>query len=206
MLVLSMCCLGLAQEGKNELGLLLGAELIPRATTASNQKLSFGGSIIYSLDYARRLSGGNTGLLLKFPLAASPSHKVARAEPNAIKNLATLFITPSLRVRFLNQAAASPWFSGSFGYGLYEGSSRLQDRVANPEIHRNVAVAQFGGGIDVRTPFKLLFPIGLIGEVRDYYSLQSPSFGVRYGVRDSTMSSCREDWLSTFRCFRQAGR
>jgi hypothetical protein len=42
MLMLWMCCLSFAQEEKNELGLLLGAEFIPRVATTSNQKLSFG--------------------------------------------------------------------------------------------------------------------------------------------------------------------
>ena len=56
MSMLWMCCLSFAQEEKNELGLLLGAEFIPQATTTLNQKLSFGKSIAYSVDYARRLS------------------------------------------------------------------------------------------------------------------------------------------------------
>jgi hypothetical protein len=54
----------------------------------------------------------------------------------------------------------------------------LQNGVTNKEIHRNVATAQFGGGIDVRTRLKLLFPIGLRGEVRDFYTLETPGFGV----------------------------
>jgi hypothetical protein len=54
----------------------------------------------------------------------------------------------------------------------------LQYGVTNTEIHRNVGTAQFGGGIDVRTRLKLLFPIGLSGEVRDYYTLKTPRFGV----------------------------
>jgi hypothetical protein len=37
---------------------------------------------------------------------------------------------------------------------------------------------QFGAGIDVRTRLKLLFPIGLRGEFRDFYTLENPSFGV----------------------------
>jgi hypothetical protein len=41
--------------------------------------------------------------------------------------------------------------------------------------------AQFGGGIDVRTTLRLLFPISLRGEVRDYYSLETPAFGVPIG-------------------------
>ena len=178
MVMLWMCCLSFAQEEKNELGLLLGAEFIPRATDTSNQKLSLGRSIAYSVDYARRLSSGNTTLFLEFPLAAAPSHKVESAQLNAITSLATLFVTPSLRVRFASHARASPWLSGGFGYGLYEGSSVLQNGVANAEIHRNVATAQFGGGIDVRTRLKLLFPIGFRGKVRDFYTLNTPSFGV----------------------------
>jgi len=35
MLMLWICCLSFAQEEKNELGLLLGAEFIPRAATTS---------------------------------------------------------------------------------------------------------------------------------------------------------------------------
>ena len=54
----------------------------------------------------------------------------------------------------------------------------MQNRVANAEIHRNVATAQFGAGIDVRTRLKLLFPIAFRGEVRDFYTLKTPGFGV----------------------------
>ena len=59
MFILWMCGLGFAQEENNELGLLLGAEFIPEATTPSNQNLSFGRSTAYSVEYARRLSSGN---------------------------------------------------------------------------------------------------------------------------------------------------
>jgi hypothetical protein len=41
-----------------------------------------------------------------------------------------------------------------------------------------VAIAQFGGGIDVRTRLKLLFPVGFRGEFRDFYTLGNPCFGV----------------------------
>jgi len=99
MLMLRMCCFIFAQEEKNELGSLLGAEFIPRVATSSNQKLSFGRSVAYSVDYVRRLSRGNTALLLDFPFAAGPSHRVESAQLNAIASLATLFVTPSLRAQ-----------------------------------------------------------------------------------------------------------
>src|SRR5258708_330857 len=160
MLMLWMCCLSFAQEEKNELALLLGAEVIPQPTTSSNQKLSFGRSIAYSVDYARRLSRGNTALLLEFPFAAAPRHKVESAQINAITSLATLFVTPSLRVRFASHAPASRWLSGGFRYGRYEGSSVVQKGVTNTEIHRK--------GSDVRTRLKLLFSICLRGDGRHY--------------------------------------
>ena len=178
MLMLWMCCLSFAQEENDGLGLSLGAEFIPRPATTSNQKLSFGRSVAYSVDYARRLSSGNTALFLEFPFAAAPSHTVESTQLNTINSLATLFVTPSLRARFVSRALASPWLSGGFGYGLYEGSRVLQNGVANTQIHRSVATAQFGGGIDVRTRLKVLFPIGFRGEVRDFYTLGNPSFGV----------------------------
>jgi hypothetical protein len=93
MLMLWMSCLSFAQEEKNGLGILLGAEFIARAATISNQKLSVGRSVAYSVDYARRLSCGNTALLLEFPLAAGPSHRVESAQLNAITSLATLFVS-----------------------------------------------------------------------------------------------------------------
>jgi hypothetical protein len=46
------------------------------------------------------------------------------------------------------------------------------------QIHRNLATAQLGGGIDVRTRLKLAFPIGLRGAIRDYYALETPRVGV----------------------------
>jgi hypothetical protein len=149
-----------------------------RAATTSNQNLSVARSVAYSVDYARRLSSGNTALLPEFPCAAGPSHRVESAQLNAITSLATLFVTPSLRAQFVSRAPASSWLSAGLGYRLYEGSSVLQNAVANTEIHRNVATAQFGGGIDVRTRVKLLFPIGFRGEFRDFYTSGNPSFGV----------------------------
>ena len=107
--------------------------------------------------------------------AQEEKNELRRAQINAIMSLATLFVTPSLQSRFANDVPASPWLSGGFGYGLYEGSSVLQKGVTNTEIHRNVETKQVGHGIDVRTRLKLLFPIGLRGEGRNYYTLKTPA-------------------------------
>lgn len=98
----------------------------------------------------------------------------------------------------MSHASASPWLSAGLGYGLYEGSSVLQNGVANTEIHRNVATAQFGGGIDVRTRLKLQFPIGIRGEFRDFYTLGNAVSAFRCSVQNSIISSSREDWSPAF--------
>jgi hypothetical protein len=120
---------------------------------------------------------------------------VESAQINAIASLATLFVTPPLRAQFVSHAPASPWLSGGLGYGLYDGSSVLQNGVANAEIHRNVQTAQFGGGIDVRTRLKLLFTIGFRGEFRDFYTLGNLSFGVpiQRSEQHNLLAGCGED-------------
>src|SRR6266852_2080514 len=48
---------------------------------------------------------------------------------------------------------------------------------------------QFGGGVDVRTPIKVLFPIGLRAEVRDLYT-----------AKPITTSAPAEDFSTTLCC------
>lgn len=43
-------------------------------------------------------------------------------------------------------------------------------------IGTNRGAVQFGAGLDLRTPVKILFPIGLRVEVRDFYS-GKPNYG-----------------------------
>jgi hypothetical protein len=105
-------------------------------------------------------------------------HGVESAQLNAITSLATLFVTPSLRAQFVSRAPASSWLSAGLGYRLYEGSSVLQNAVANTEIHRNVATAQFGGESTSAPGSNCCSAIGFRGEFRDFYTLGNPSFGV----------------------------
>ena len=51
--VMVLCLSAAAQtETKNELGLSLGAGLVPQRTTAAGQAINFGASIAFSADYA----------------------------------------------------------------------------------------------------------------------------------------------------------
>ena len=165
-------------DDSNELGLLLGAEFIPTRTTVTGNNVDIGNSIVFSADYARRLAGNNTMVFLEFPFAAAPSHHVNTLSASAITSLATLYVTPSVRVNFAHQARFSPWLSAGFGYGVYEGSSRFKDNTANNNRYTSTGTAQFGGGVDFRTGLKILLPIQLRGEVRDYFTVTNPNFGI----------------------------
>jgi len=177
--LLLLCISAAAQtETKNELGLSLGAGLVPQRTTAAGQAINFGASIAFSADYARLIKDGKTSLSIEFPFVAEPANSVQSANLQSIVSLATIFVVPSLRVKFASGGGISPWLSGGFGYGIREGSEFFGNGRRNGSRYQSTGAVQFGAGVDVRTPFKVLFlPISLRGEVRDYYSVSNPTFG-----------------------------
>ncbi len=166
-----------AQETKNEVGFLLGAEQIPGSTTTAGAPFSVGNSVAFSFDYARRLTGKRIALFAEIPFAAAPSHRGGSSQPGTATSLATLYVVPSLRLQAFAGRRFSPWVSGGFGYGWLETSALLNNGAPNPAINRNTGTAQFGGGVDFRTPLHLLFPISLRAELRDYYAVDTPNYG-----------------------------
>jgi hypothetical protein len=166
-----------AQERKNETGFLLGSEQIPDSTTTAGSPISLGGSVAFSFDYARRLRGERTALYFELPFAAAPSHRGGSPQPGTATSLATLYVVPSLRVQAFASRRFSPWLSGGFGYGWLETSAILSNGAHNPQINRNTGTAQFGGGVDIKTPIHILFPISLRAELRDYYAINAANYG-----------------------------
>jgi hypothetical protein len=161
----------------NQLGLLIGAEFISDQTTATPMApITFGKSETFQLNFAHRLRGDGTQLWLELPSIAGPSHNVASANTATPVSLATFYTTPSFRVNFVAQHRFSPWVSFGGGYALYEGSELLRNGNVNVNRFVNTAALQFGGGVDVRTKIRVLKPIGLRAEVRDFYSLETPNF------------------------------
>ena len=172
-----IACSASAQETKNEVGFLLGSEQIPGSTTTAGVPLSVGGSVAFSFDYARRLKGEHTALSVEIPFAAAPSHRGGSIQPGTASSLATLYVVPSLRLQAFADRRFSPWLSAGFGYGWLETSSQFNDGTANPAVNKNTGTAQFGGGVDIRTPLHLFFPISLRAELRDYYTVDTPNYG-----------------------------
>ena len=168
-LLFSSCALWSQAEENNQLGLLLGVEFIAdHCTTATpSVPVKISNSEVFQLNFAHRLTGTDTQLWLEIPAAAGPSHAVRSADPNS---LATFYATPSFRVNFAAQRTFSPWLSFGGGYALFEGSEGLRNGLENPVRFTNTGALQFGGGVDIRTPLKVVTPIGLRAEVRDFYN------------------------------------
>src|SRR5215475_9929560 len=165
-------------QSHNELGLLLGVEIIPdHSTAAPSVPIIVSKSSSLQATYARSvLNGGRAALLFEVPFVASPSHSVRSLAQSTPVSLATLYVTPGLRFVVSPDNLLSPWLSFGGGYGLYESSEKLANGVRNPDRFRSTGTIQFGGGVDFKTPLQFLFPIGLRAEVRDFHALDTPNF------------------------------
>ncbi len=164
---------------KNEFGFTIGGEVISDTSTETSPSapINIGSSIAYQLHYAHRLcKGEKTSLFFEVPAAAAPSHDVASSNVATPVNLATFYVTPSFRLNLRPSARLSPWLSVGGGYGLFEGSERLQNGVANSSRFSGTGALQWGAGADFRTPLRIVFPISLRGEVRDFYTLDTLHF------------------------------
>ena len=161
---------------KDELGLVIGATVLPSQTLASGisanpASLTFRPSLALGAEFDRGLTASqHLGILAGVDFLASPLDvKLDQRPVNAIPEYAYIFLTPHIRVKFHPQGAISPWFLLGGGYTRYaESAPRGALRAAT-----NTGALEFGGGIDtspVRRVWKI--PIGFRLEVRDFYTGQ----------------------------------
>jgi hypothetical protein len=168
-----------SSETKNEFGFTIGGELIPDNSTQGppSVPITIGSSVAFQLHYARRLAAGRrASLFFEVPASAAPSHTLTSANLATPVSLATFFVTPSFRVSFRRGSRVSPWLSFGGGYGLYEGSENLGNGAVNANRFTSTGALQWGAGADIKTGLKILFPISLRGEVRDFYTLDTLDF------------------------------
>lgn len=95
----------------------------------------------------------------EFPIVGVPSRDVSASQsgfPPVTASLASLFFTPSARIKFLPTGGISPFFSIGGGLAHYD-SGTSQNRGA----------LQFGGGVDFKTPLPHL---AIRAEVRDFWA------------------------------------
>ena len=106
--------------------------------------------------------------------------------PTAVRDFASLYLTPGLRVQFRPDARFRPYLTGGFGYAQYHSSELLQNGSASPVRDRQHTWAgSVGGGAD----WQLVGPIALRGDLRHWFS-PSPRFNVpNTGLRQHTVVS-----------------
>jgi hypothetical protein len=191
--LLLLAAVSVHAQTKNDVGFSIGAVLPPdpgaTATLAPPQgtNISFGTGVAFETNYARTvLNHKRYALEVEFPLLAVPSEDIgSKFAGNVPRNFASLFITPSLRVRLLPQHRLSPWASMGGGYARYAESSSLQDGTANPYPRgTNTGALQYGVGADYRIgniPGPISLPISLRAEARNLYS-GDPSLNIQDGV------------------------
>lgn len=175
------CVRGGDDEGapKHEVGLTLGGVLSQTRTSGLTQ-LTLHSGVALQANYGYRLLGGSKAALYgEVHLLANAQRAVTSSNSALTRDIATLFVTPGLRLKFLPDGRLAPYVAAGAGWALFEHSTLTLGGDPNPAT-RDVSHGAFnyGGGVDAR----LWKFIGLRGEVRDFYS-GNPSYNVPFETR-----------------------
>lgn len=171
--------LTLAQDTKNEVGLLLGGLSTGsrdiRLPTLSQADISTG--ITYQASYGRRIVDGKVAALFGEVLfAATPLQDVRSTNTTIPRDYASLFLTPGLKIKFVPGWRVSPYVAAGGGYARFrESDFRTNNQPNTGKIGTNTGVFNYGGGVDIR----LFRYLGLRGEIRDFVS-GNPSFNAPF--------------------------
>jgi hypothetical protein len=168
---LALAVLALPAFAQNhELGLTLG-----RLLGRDRGSLEVGGGNAWQANYARRLvSSDGAALYVGVHLLANPLRQVDSTDPRSTTDVATLYVTPAVRLKFRPRRPAQPWVAVGGGYAMYEHSLKTRGGDANPAPRfDHTAVFMFGGGVDV----PVWRWLGVRLEVRDFYS-RNPVYNV----------------------------
>jgi hypothetical protein len=143
----------------------------------AQNRLSGGTALQANYDF-RFFHNDSVRLSVETHLLANTLRTVAFADPNASRDVASLFLTPGIRVTFAPKARLRPWLSAGGGYALYEQSERTQAGSLNAAPRfRHRGALQYGGGVDL----VLKQWLSLRGDFRNFYTgapaLNSPGRG-----------------------------
>lgn len=168
-----------AQEGgpKHEVGLTLGG-LLSQQRTGGSTSLELGSGVALQANYGYRLWGGTKAALYgEVHLLANPQRQVSSTNQTLTRDVATLFITPGIRLKFRPGGSIAPYVVAGGGWADYEQSTTTLAGAPNPAPRTvNHGVFDYGGGVD----FKFWRFVGLRAEIRDFYAgapaYNSPAF------------------------------
>ena len=152
---------------RHEIGLTLGG-LLTNTRSGGPIHLDLGSGVTLQANYGYRVLGGEkVALYGEVHLLASPLRDVRSSDLTLTRDVATLFVTPGIRVKVLPNRRIAPYFAVGGGWADYEQSTTTLDGRPNPAPRTvNHGVFDYGGGVD----FKFWRFVGLRAEVRDFYA------------------------------------
>ena len=157
----------------HEIGLTLGGLLSQDRGSIPNA-LHLGAGTALQANYGRRLSGAHAVALYgEVHFLANPLRTVTSANTASIRDVATIFLTPGVRVKFADGKWASPYVAVGGGYAVYERSALRINGTPNADRYIHRGAFDFGAGLDT----KLWRWIGARGEIRDFYT-GSPAYNL----------------------------
>lgn len=159
---------GCALAQRHELGLTLGS-VLSQDRGAAATSLNLGSGTALQVDYSHQIRKGNRFVAVYGDLVfmANPQRVVASTIKTAIRDVASLYVVPGVKIKFVPDGKVSPWFSIGAGYSLYEHATSLLNGVVSPVgRHVNRGTIAYGGGLD----WKVWRNVSLRAEARDFYS------------------------------------
>ena len=158
-----------AQENapQHEIGLTLGG-LLTNTRSGGPTHLDLESGVTLQANYGYRVLGGEkVALYGEVHLLASPLRDVSSSDQTLTRNVATLFVTPGIRVKVFPNSRIGPYFAVGGGWADYEQSTTTFEGRPNAAPRSvNHGVFDYGGGVD----FKFWRFVGLRAEVRDFYA------------------------------------
>ncbi|MFN7992037.1 MAG: hypothetical protein U0Q18_00455 [Bryobacteraceae bacterium] len=155
---------------RHEVGLTLG-----RASSPGLSGVSLEAGNALQANYGRRLyRGENIEVFGEAHFLTTPLRQVASPNRDLTRDVAAIFVTPGVRVKWRPRARWSPYVAAGGGLASFEQSLLRLNGAANP-VPRTISrgALDFGAGIDV----PLWRFIGMRAEVRDFYS-GLPAYGL----------------------------
>lgn len=152
---------------RHEVGFTLGG-LLGEQRNSGTTHLDLGSGVALQANYGYRLLGSErVALYGEVHLLASPLRNVSSSDQTLTRDVATLFVTPGIRVKVFPNSHIAPYFAFGGGWADYEQSTTTLDGHPNPAARTvNHGVVDYGGGVD----FKFWRFVGLRAEVRDFYA------------------------------------
>jgi len=177
-LLIAASALASGQETKNEIAVTVGRMFISDQgvpnTNFFDNTVHSGKGLSFEGDYARKLRNYNWGTLsVEVPVVVNPDEDLNYGLNQVPKDYSSIFVTPAVRVNFLQDFVFSPWLSFGGGLAHYTASKDLVFFGTNPG-HRvdNSGAIEAGIGFDVKIPRVYVFRFRF--EARDFWTGEPP--------------------------------